>query len=53
MIDDEIIQFQDVNKESPYGFTECIRGACGTKPVKHKQGAEVKHLDTVFLSLYT
>ncbi len=52
MIDDEIIQFQDVNKESPYGFTECIRGACGTKPVKHKQGAEVKHL-TQFFFLFT
>ena len=51
MIDDEIIRFKNVSNTSPYGFTEVIRGACGTKPAPHKKGAEVKHC-TVFLPLH-
>lgn len=52
MIDDEIIQFRNVSRTSPYGFTEVIRGACGTKPAPHKKGAEVKHL-TQFFFMFT
>ena len=43
-IDDELINFSAVNKAAPFGFTGCTRGAFGTKPAAHAQGAAVHHL---------
>ncbi|NLS94862.1 MAG: hypothetical protein GXX96_22130 [Planctomycetaceae bacterium] len=47
-IDDELITYTGVAKESPYAFTECTRGACGTKIAPHKQGTPVHHLRECF-----
>ena len=43
-IDDELIQYSVVSKESPHGFFKCKRGAFGTKAAAHGKGAEVRHL---------
>lgn len=47
-IDDEIIIYSGVSLQPPYGFTECIRGARGTKPAKHVKGATIHHLAEMF-----
>ncbi len=43
-IDDELIQFSVISKDSTQGFFKCKRGAFGTKVAPHKKGAEVHHL---------
>ncbi len=45
LIDSEIIEFRRV---SDSGLTLCIRGALGTKPAAHREGAEVRHLVMLF-----
>jgi len=47
-IDDELIVFKGLSKSEPYAFTECQRGACGTKIVPHAAGAKVHHLKECF-----
>ncbi|MCC6821388.1 MAG: hypothetical protein IT579_11710, partial [Verrucomicrobia subdivision 3 bacterium] len=47
-IDDELITYTGINKEPPYAFTSCQRGAHGTKVVKHEAGAKVHHLKECF-----
>lgn len=47
-IDDELITYRGINKTPPHSFTECTRGACGTKPAAHKAGAKVHHLKECF-----
>lgn len=47
-IDDELIIYGGVSRESPYAFTNCQRGAYGTKPAPHDAGAEVHHLKECF-----
>lgn len=47
-IDDELIIYKDVQKNPPYAFTECIRGAYGTKVSAHKKGSKVYHLKECF-----
>lgn len=47
-IDDELITYSGVSKESPYAFTGCKRGACGTKVASHAAGAKVHHLKECF-----
>ena len=47
-IDDELITYSGVSAESPYGFTGCERGACGTLPAPHDAGARVYHLKECF-----
>jgi hypothetical protein len=47
-IDDELITYSGINKEQPYTFTGCRRGACGTKVSAHKAGAKVHHLKECF-----
>ena len=47
-IDDELIVYKGVSKTAPFGFTECTRGACGTKKSAHAQGAKVHHLRECF-----
>ncbi len=43
-IDDELIQYEGLSRDAPYGFTRCKRGAFGTKVGPHAKGAAVKHL---------
>ena len=47
-IDDEIITYSGISQEPPRGFTQCHRGAHGTKPAAHEDGATVYHLSEVF-----
>ncbi len=47
-IDDELIIYKDVQKQPPYAFTKCVRGAYGTKATNHKKGAKVYHLKECF-----
>lgn len=43
-IGDEIISYKGISDEPPYGFTDCTRGARGTKAAAHEKGAAVGHL---------
>ncbi|GMU20965.1 MAG: hypothetical protein AMXMBFR13_10610 [Phycisphaerae bacterium] len=47
-IDDELIIYSGISKEPPYAFTQCQRGAYGTKPAAHAKGAKVHHLKECF-----
>jgi hypothetical protein len=47
-IDDELITYTGINKEPPYAFTGCERGAHGTKVTQHAAGAKVHHLKECF-----
>ena len=43
-IDDELLEFSTVTDAAPYAVGGCKRGACGTRPAPHAQGAKVHHL---------
>jgi hypothetical protein len=47
-IDDELITYKGISKEPPYAFTECQRGAYGTRAAPHAAGAKVHHLKECF-----
>ncbi|HSW43948.1 MAG TPA: hypothetical protein VLM89_00055 [Phycisphaerae bacterium] len=47
-IGDELIVYKQIVKQPPYAFTECQRGAHGTKAVAHAAGAKVHHLKECF-----
>jgi len=47
-IDSELIVYTGVNKQPPFAFTGCQRGACGTKAAPHARGAKVHHLRECF-----
>lgn len=47
-IDNELITYKKVSTEAPYTFTDCVRGACGTKIARHAKGAKVHHLKECF-----
>ncbi len=47
-IDNELITFTGAAKEPPYGFTGCVRGACGTAVATHEKGAKAHHLKECF-----
>ncbi len=47
-IDDELITYAGVSKSPPYAFTQCRRGAWGTKAAPHARGAKVHHLKECF-----
>jgi hypothetical protein len=47
-IDDALIVYTGIDKNPPYGFTGCQRGACGTKAAPHAKGAKVGHLRECF-----
>jgi hypothetical protein len=47
-IDDELITYSGISKESPFAFTGCQRGACGTRVTVHGKGAKVQHLKECF-----
>lgn len=43
-IDDELITYTGMSKETPFSFTGCTRGAYGTKASAHAKGAKAYHL---------
>jgi len=47
-IDDELIVYKGVSKTAPFTFTDCERGAHGTKAVAHSASAKVHHLKEMF-----
>jgi hypothetical protein len=47
-IDDELITYSEIDKQPPYAFTQCQRGAWGTKAAPHDRGAKVHHLKEMF-----
>ncbi len=47
-IENELITYSGVSKESPYGFTGCTRAAHGTQAVLHPSGAKVRRLKECF-----
>ena len=47
-IDDELVVYKGAHKDAPFAFTECQRGAHGTKPAAHAAGAKVRHLKECF-----
>ncbi len=51
-IGEELIQYESISFEPPYGFGKCKRGALGTKPRPHSAGSWVKHLQHRYYSFY-
>jgi hypothetical protein len=47
-IEDEIVVFSGVAHQPPFSFTNCTRGAYGTKASSHDKGAKAKHLKECF-----
>lgn len=47
-LDDELITYTSVEKQPPFAFKGCVRGACGTRPARHSQGTQAKHLKECF-----
>ncbi len=48
----EIIQYQEVRPEPPFGFAGCRRGAFGTRPADHPAGARADYLQQRYLAFY-
>ncbi|MBP9901071.1 MAG: hypothetical protein KBH45_06400 [Verrucomicrobia bacterium] len=47
-VDDELIVFSGASQTAPYAFTNCQRGAWGTRVAPHAKGAKVHHLKECF-----
>ena len=47
-IEDELIKYAGASKTPPYAFTDCKRGAYGTRATPHARGAKVHHLKECF-----
>jgi len=47
-VDDELIVYTGARQTPPYGFTNCQRGAWGTRVAAHAPGAKVHHLKECF-----
>lgn len=47
-VDDELIVYSGASQTAPYGFTNCQRGAWGTRVAPHAKGAKVHHLKECF-----
>jgi hypothetical protein len=47
-VDGEILTYGGLQTSPPYGLTECIRGAHGTRASAHQAGASLKNLQEVF-----
>lgn len=47
-IGDELIAYTGVDKNPPYAFTGCVRGAHGTQAVSHSREEKVRHLKECF-----
>ena len=48
----ELIQYDRISFEPPYGFFNCKRGAFGTKASAHKKGDWIKHLQHRYFAFY-
>lgn len=47
-VDDELIVYSGASQTAPYAFTNCQRGAWGTRVAEHGKGAKVHHLKECF-----
>lgn len=47
-IEDELIVFAGISKEPPYAFTNCRRGAYGTRAAAHPAGTPAHHVKQCF-----
>jgi len=47
-VEDELIVYSGASQSAPYGFTNCQRGAWGTRVAPHAKGAKVHHLKECF-----
>ena len=47
-IEEELVTYTGVAKQSPFGFTGCTRGAYGTHAAPHPAGAKARHLKECF-----
>ncbi len=47
-VDDELIVYSGASQTAPYAFTNCQRGAWGTRVAAHAKGAKVHHLKECF-----
>jgi hypothetical protein len=47
-LDQELITYTQASKKSPWRFTGCQRGACGTKVTAHPAGTKAYHLKECF-----
>jgi len=47
-VDSELIIYAGLSQEPPYAFTQCQRGALGTRATAHRAGARVDHLKECF-----
>ncbi len=51
-IGQELVQYQEISREKPYAFKQCIRGAFGTRPSEHPAGCKVDYLQQRYLAFY-
>lgn len=51
-IGQELVQYQEISREKPYAFKQCIRGAFGTRPYEHPAGCRVDYLQQRYLAFY-
>lgn len=47
-IGDELLTYNEIDKQLPFAFAQCKRGANGTKPSTHAKGDKVYHLKECF-----
>lgn len=43
-VDDELITYTGLEKQPPFAFKGCVRGAYGTRAARHSQGSKARHL---------
>ncbi|MBP5320472.1 MAG: LamG domain-containing protein [Kiritimatiellae bacterium] len=48
----EVIQYTDIRREAPYAFTDCTRGAFGTRPTPHAAGERADYLQQRYYAFY-
>ncbi len=48
----ELILYQEISREKPYAFKQCIRGAFGTQPSEHPAGCKIDYLQQRYLAFY-
>ncbi len=51
-IGEELIHYAEISYEEPYGFLQCTRGAFGTTPSAHPEGASADHLRQRYIAFY-
>jgi hypothetical protein len=51
-IGNELIHYTAISHTEPYAFQKCVRGAFGTTPQAHPEGAAADHLQQRYLAFY-